>query len=142
MNDLTVTRLFGTDWDHLWKAWTDPAVLATWWWPARFETEFRVDANIGGRFRYLTIDLPPMGTLDLSGTFLEVAEPKRLAYTWAWATDGGHESRVEVDIRGAGSSSCEVTIRHANLKDAEDVSNHIQGWNDCLDRLELLFPVR
>lgn len=139
MSDLTVSRRISCSQDETWRQLTDAKALALWWWPARFQTTYHLNPVEGGSYRFVTADVPRIGVLELAGTFLEVLPPHRLTYTWAWASDLGHESHVEVELRSIDNVSTELTIRHTGLKDEADVANHIQGWNDCLDRLALRF---
>ena len=92
----------------------------------------------GGTFHFTTIDVPPMGVLDLAGTFLDIDFPTRIRYTWRWETDLGHESTVTVNFRETGAGRIEVRVNHTGFRDAGDRSNHVIGWNDCIDRLEAL----
>jgi uncharacterized protein YndB with AHSA1/START domain len=128
-----IVRLLDAPRERVWQAWTDPEELARWWWPQRFETTYEVDLQEGGTYRFRTIDLPDMGTLDLSGTFLGVLAPERLAYTWQWLPDD-HVTHVTVELTDLGRRT-ELCVRHHELVSPEDRENHTKGWNDCLDRL-------
>ena len=85
----------------------------------------------------MTEDVPPTGVLELAGTFTEVTRPCRLAYTWRWTNDFGSESHVLVEFLPEDERTSRLTIKHTGLRDQDDVNNHLQGWTDCLDRLEL-----
>lgn len=122
------------------RAWTDPTVLARWWWPARFETTYTVDLQVGGRYRFRTVDLPDLGVLSVGGTFLEVRAPERLVYTWSWGEeDEEGETRVTVEFHERGPRT-EVIVTHEGFAAVHERDANVQGWNDCLDRLDRLAP--
>ncbi|HEV3311940.1 MAG TPA: SRPBCC domain-containing protein [Chloroflexota bacterium] len=141
MSDATslgITRTIDAPREEIWNAWTDPAILARWWWPERFETTYAVDLRTGGGYRFVTTDVRHIGTLDLSGTFSVVEPPSHLSYSWSWASDGGQESHVTVDFAESFDGGTEIRVKHHGLKDAASRNNHVTGWNDCVDRLEML----
>lgn len=48
---LTLTRTFDARRDLVWKAWTDPDLMAQWWGPKDFTTTItQMDFRVGGRF--------------------------------------------------------------------------------------------
>lgn len=134
---LEMTRMLDSPRETVWEAWTDPAVLARWWWPARFQTVYEVDLRVGGDFSFRTADLPDLGVLAVSGTYIEVRRPERLVYTWRWEGQAEPPTKVTVEFveRGQGT---EVRITHAGFASEGERNNHLQGWNDCLDRLQSL----
>jgi len=136
---LTLARFVDMPREKVWEAWTDSGLLDRWWWPARFQTAYEVDLRIGGQFSFRTADLPDLGVLTVSGTYIEIRHPERLAYTWRWENGDEPLSQVTIDFaeRAAGT---EVCITHRGFVTREDCDNHRLGWSDCLDRLEALIP--
>jgi uncharacterized protein YndB with AHSA1/START domain len=132
---LTIVRAFPAAAEAVFRAWTVPTLLARWWWPARFRTSCQVDLRPGGRYRYWSVELPDVGILAVSGTYLEVDPPQRLVYTWAWEGSDEPKTRVTVVFSRQGAELTELTLTHGPFARAEERANHIQGWNDCLDRL-------
>ena len=133
--DLTIVRAVPAAAEAVFRAWTDPTLLARWWWPARFRTIYQVDLRPGGRYRYRSVELPDIGVLDVSGAYLEVDPPRRLTYTWVWEGSDEPETRVTVVFGRQDTDYTELTLTHGPFTSAEVRANHIQGWNDCLDRL-------
>lgn len=131
---VAVARLLPAPRERVWRAWTKPGELAGWWWPQRFETTYEVDLREGGRYRFRSADLPDIGVLSISGTFLEVRRPELLAYTWRWEHEE-HETRVSVEFVELEDRS-RVDVHHEGFTSCEERDNHVVGWNDCLDRLE------
>ncbi|HEX6507058.1 MAG TPA: SRPBCC domain-containing protein [Chloroflexota bacterium] len=138
---LTITRTVDAPAEVVWRLWTSPEDLASWWWPARFGTTYEVDLREGGSYRFYTRDLPDMGVLAVSGRYLLVRPPDLLMYTWRWEGGDEPESRVTVELVKRGGRT-DLRIRHEGLTGVEERDNHIIGWNDCLDRLEQLEAVR
>lgn len=131
---LRIDRVFAVPRERVWSAWTEPERLARWWWPERFGTTYEIDLREGGTYRFYTRDLPPMGVLAVTGRFLEIRPPERLAYTWHWENEE-RETRVTVDLRDLDGRTA-LRIVHEGLTDAGERDNHATGWSDCLDRLE------
>jgi len=127
---LHVTRTFAAPRDRVFRAWTDPAALATWWWP--WNPKIAIDLRPGGAYRF-TADRPGAGALAVSGEFIEVDPPERLVYTFGW--DGDERvTQVAVEFRDLGEAT-EVVLSHTGFATIEERDNHELGWNDCLDRL-------
>jgi|SRR5579875_3763893 len=135
---VTIVRLVHAPREAVWDAWTDPDQLARWWWPERYQTTYQIDLRVGGGYRFESAELPDLGTLAISGKYLEIARPEHLVYTWEWDGEAQPPSRVTVDFvdRGAGT---ELRITHEGLANAEERGNHLRGWAGCLERLSGLF---
>jgi len=115
--------------ERVWRAFTDPTALAAWFWPTRFATKTEIDLRVGGRYR---IDAPGVG-MAVSGVYLQIEPPARLAFTWRWDTDS-EETVVHVDFVPT-ETGTELVITHERFAGDSDRDNHAQGWEDCLDRL-------
>lgn len=136
---LLMSRVVAISPPQAYTAWTDPAILARWWWPEKFETKYQVDLRSGGRYRYRTGDVPGLGVLSLTGSYLEVA-PAQLRYTWDWE-DGERPSEVSVEF-AEHPNGTEIRLAHRGFANIDQRDNHVIGWTDCLDRLCTLFPER
>ncbi|MGI8827628.1 MAG: SRPBCC family protein [Chloroflexota bacterium] len=133
--NLHITRLLNAPRDCVWRAWTDPKELATWWWPAKLRTTYDLHLHEGGTYRFRTAELEDRSVTELTGHFLEVREPERLVYTWRWTGVDGEETRVTVIFDDRGDQT-EVRLTHEPFAEPEDRANHVVGWNSCIDRLE------
>ena len=49
---LHLTRTFDAPCERVFRAWTDPALLARWWWPASFATTYAIDLRPGGQLQH------------------------------------------------------------------------------------------
>jgi len=115
--------------ERVWRAFTDPTALGAWFWPTRFATKAEIDLRVGGRYR---IDAPDVG-MAVSGVYLRIEPPARLAFTWRWDTDS-EETVVSVDLVPT-ETGTELMITHERFAGDSDRDDHAQGWEDCLDRL-------
>ena len=115
---------------------TDPAELPHWWGPRGFTTpSAEVDLRVGGRYR-LAMQPPEGDVFHLSGEFLEVDPPQRLAYTFTWEepTPDDRETVVVLTLRASGTGT-EATLTQGEFATEERLELHRAGWSDSLERL-------
>jgi uncharacterized protein YndB with AHSA1/START domain len=129
MTRLEVSRTLAAPPERVWRAFTEPAALAAWFWPERFGPTAEVDLRTGGRFR---IAGPRVG-MAVSGDYVEIEPPKRLVFTWQW--DGEAEQTLVTVTLVAVADGTDLTVVHERFADDTSRDNHVQGWSDCLDRL-------
>lgn len=139
---LRLERFYPVAPEKVWRAWTDPQALGKWFRPdASFSIPVaEADVRVGGRFRVLMVDARGE-EFDLSGVYREVIPFRRLAMTWAWKNQPGHESLVSVDLRPA-KGGTQLELRHAGYLDFDNQPTHEQGWNGALDKLGQLLQER
>lgn len=130
MTELNLTRILRADRERVWRAWTNGAELASWFWPPSFETEVALDLRVGGSWRIAST----VAGMAVSGTFVAVAPHSRLVYTWRWDGEDA-ETLVTVTFADAAGGGTALSVRHERFDDVPSASDHEQGWNDCLDRL-------
>jgi uncharacterized protein YndB with AHSA1/START domain len=114
---------------RVWRALTDPAALAAWFWPERLAPTAEADPVEGGRYR---ISSPPAG-MAVEGRYLELDAPSRLVCTWSWEGEAG-ETLVTVELAPAGDGT-RLDLAHEGFADERARDDHVQGWTDCLSRL-------
>ena len=124
-----MTRTLAAPAGRVWRALTDPAALAAWFWPASFGTVVEADLQPGGRYR---IAAERIG-MAVSGEYVKIDPPHQVALTWQW--DGEETATlVTVTLTPAGTG-CTLHLRHEGFADPTERDNNAQGWSDCLDRL-------
>ncbi len=86
VKELTLTRVFDVPQERVWKAWTDPHILAQWWVPKGMTAPVcELDVRPGGK---LLLHLSGWGRINpVKGMFKEVVEGERLVFT-----NDGYES--------------------------------------------------
>ncbi len=81
--ELRLTRVYDAPRELVWKAWTEPERLATWWgkrgWTARLDS-IELDVRPGGVFRVTTVNDEDGREMTSDGIYTEVVEPERLAF--------------------------------------------------------------
>ena len=130
MTELRIRRVLPAPPDRVWRALTDPAALAEWFWPrASYGTVAETDPRPGGKYR---IDAPKAG-IAASGEYVTVEPPHRLVMTWRWA-DEPQETLVTIELEEAPEGTA-LTLLHERFDGVEARDGHERGWSDCLDRL-------
>jgi uncharacterized protein YndB with AHSA1/START domain len=129
MTEFTLNRTFAVPAERVWRALTDPAALAAWFWPQRFATTTEVDLRVGGRYR---IDGTAVG-MAVSGEYVTVDPPHTLVFTWRWDGEPG-ETLVTIELIPA-EAGTDLVLRHERFASDGDRDGHAQGWHDCLARL-------
>jgi uncharacterized protein YndB with AHSA1/START domain len=108
--------------------WLDPGALSEWMCP-RPARCLKVETQpwVGGRVRF---DIEDSGRVFfVTGRYLTIDRPRRLAFTWSCSTwaDPAVESVVTVTLRPHGDRQTLMTIEHALLP-PEVVERHAHGW--------------
>lgn len=119
------------------KAMTDPDELAKWWGPHGFTApSVEFDPEVGRGFRIAM--QPPDGDLfHLSGEFLDVEPPGRLAYSFRWdpPDPDDRETVVTLSLEDRGENT-DVRFSQGEFATEERRALHEAGWRDGFERLE------
>lgn len=81
----TLTRVLPVTPEQVWRAWLDPECIAQWWHPEGAHTppdSVRVDARVGGSYRYAMVNNESGDTVTTGGVYLELEPFSRLVFTW------------------------------------------------------------
>lgn len=143
IKQVTVTRLINAPRQRVWKAWTDPKLLAQWWGPRGFTNPVcEVEAKVGGR---ILIHMSGFGMLaPMSGTFTEVKEPERLVFTNNAYVDASLtkiliEAVTTVTFVEEGGKT-RLTVHNAVLRAGPEAAQALggmqQGFTESIDKLE------
>ena len=131
-----MSRLLPEPPDRVFRALTEPADIARWWGPHAFTTPaIELDLRVGGGYRF-TMQPPDGDRFHLSGEFVEISRPSRLAYTFRWdePTPDDRETMVTLTV-GAVGGGTELMLRQTGFATAERLELHRAGWTDSLDKL-------
>jgi uncharacterized protein YndB with AHSA1/START domain len=130
------------------KAWTDPDMVAAWWGPEHFTAPVcKIDLRIGGK--YLFCMRGPDGK-DYwgGGVYKEIVPPERLVYTDSFTDAEGNivdgeyygmpglplEMLVTLTFEDVGGKT-KMTLRHAGIPAGEDSEMASLGWSTSFDKL-------
>lgn len=134
---LRITRVIAAPRVQVFKAWTTPDLIKRWSCPVGMKVaESESDLTVGGRYR-LVMRAEDGSPHTAHGTYVEVAVPAKLVYTWDWEETPMGETTVTVHFRDLGDST-EVTVEHTGFPVESATQDHEQGWSSCLDQLETL----
>jgi uncharacterized protein YndB with AHSA1/START domain len=73
--EIRLERLFDAPREHVFRVWTDPALIPEWWGDGTTVEE--MDVRAGGRWRFRTAN-----GMVVDGEYREVEEPERLVQTF------------------------------------------------------------
>jgi uncharacterized protein YndB with AHSA1/START domain len=136
---LRLGRLLPAPRERVFAALTRPDDVATWWGPRLFTTpQIELDLRAGGHYRFTM--QPPVGArFHVSGEFLEIDPPSRLAYTFRWdePTPDDRETVVTLTL-DAVDEGTELGVRQGEFATEERLVLHRSGWTDSLDKLSTL----
>lgn len=142
--DLVISRLLDVPRAALWRAWSEPALLARWWCPRPWTTEvLAFDLRPGGAFHTIMRG-PDGGVSDNPGSFLEVVPQARLVMT-SMLTGGwrpakpwlGFTAIITMADEGTGSRYT-ATVMHPDdeTRDQHEKLGFFDGWNTCITQLD------
>lgn len=129
MAELVIQRSVPAPPERIWRAFTT-AELGEWFWPPAWDVTTEIDLRPGARYRIVS----NAGGMAVGGEYLAIEPPKRLVQAWRWEGEGLETTVTLTFERERGGTL--VTITHAGFADDQTRDDHIQGWNDCLARLE------
>jgi len=87
--EITITRVYDAPRELVWKAWTEPERLATWWGKRGWSTPVStvtMDVRPGGIFRLTSVSDEDGREMQLEAVYREVVEPERLSFGPATVT--------------------------------------------------------
>ncbi len=128
--DLHLDEVFAAGVDDVWRALTEPAVLARW----LMDNDF--DARAGRRF---TLTGPP--TTDWGGriecTVVEIDPPRRMAWSWNGGTPDEVDTRVVFEVRPETCDGHTTRLQLRHTGDAMPAQRHALRamWSRRLDCL-------
>jgi len=132
---LSLTRAYGAAPEKVWRAWTDPQALKSWFGPESSEVLLaEADVRVGGRFR-IVVRTGDGDQHDVSGVYREVQTNRRLVFTWAWKSTPERVSLVTLTLRPAGKGT-ELTLLHEQFFDQTARDRHESGWTTILRKLD------
>lgn len=140
MKSLTLVRRIRAEPATVFDLLSTAEGLTAWWGPDNLPVlSAEADVRVGGRFRvrFRRID----GTEhECAGEFLDVEPPVRIVMSWRWTFGGppeenGRVSRLELHVRPH-EGGAELTLIHADLRNAASEASHRQGWAGALAKLQ------
>ncbi len=140
--ELTITRIFDAPRELVWKAWTDPKLLARWWGPMWFTNPVcEVDLRPGGAI-LIHMRGPDGVVYPMKGVFHEIVEPERLVFTSSSVEGKGDTTLLETintvtfaELDGKTRLTLHAVVVKSTPEAAWMLAGMDEGWNTSLDRL-------
>jgi uncharacterized protein YndB with AHSA1/START domain len=140
---LELNPSFGAPPERIFTMLTEPAELSKWWGPRDFELPAaELELSVNGRYRF-TMKPPDGEPFHLSGTFLEIAPPGRLVYTFNWdePTPDDTETVVTLTLE-AHDGGTRVSLSQGPFTTEERLALHRDGWTDSFEKLRNVLEAR
>jgi uncharacterized protein YndB with AHSA1/START domain len=80
--EIRTERILNASRERVWKACTDPGLVAQWWGRGNKLVIERLEVQRGGRWRF--VEHGPEGAQGFEGRFREVMPPERVVQTFEW----------------------------------------------------------
>lgn len=151
--ELVIERIFNAPRALVWKAWTDPEMLAKWWGPKNFTTTVKkMDARVGGSV-LVGMHSPEGQTFWSTGTYLEIVPMEKLVVTDSFADENGNivsashygmeegfplELTVIITLEDIGANKTKMTLRHIGMPESTMKEMTGAGWNEMFDKLQAI----
>jgi uncharacterized protein YndB with AHSA1/START domain/DNA-binding transcriptional ArsR family regulator len=141
--ELTLTRVFDAPRELVFKAWTDPRLVAEWWGPHGFTNPVvELDLHPGGAI-YILMRLPDGRDNPMKGTFHEIVPPERLVFTSTALEDEAGNPQLEVrnTVTFAEQGSQTLLTLHAMVVHGtaeaavQALAGMEAGWSQSLEKL-------
>ncbi len=126
---ITLDRRYPATPEQVWRAWTNPQVLARWFGCAAdmLWTIHEWDPTPGGRLRVsLVVD---DGPVEVVGVFLDVEPPRLLRYSF------GSPDQIVTVIVSPQENETLVTVEHRGHPDEDQCTIVTDGWTHSLAAL-------
>jgi uncharacterized protein YndB with AHSA1/START domain len=138
--DVRIERIFNAPRDRVWKAMTDPKLVAQWWGRGNKLVVEKLELERGGHWRF--VEHSDHGVHGFEGRFAEVTPPERVVQTFEWDGMPGHVALETMTLEDIGDGRTRLVTTSLFLT-AEDRDGMLQsgmegGLNEsyaALDRL-------
>ena len=86
--EIRIERIFNAPRERVWRAITDPALVAPWWGRGNTLVIERMEVERGGHWRF--VEHSHHGVHGFEGRYREVTPPERVVQTFEWDGMPGH----------------------------------------------------
>ena len=142
--EIRIERVFDAPRERVWRAFTDPALVAQWWGRGHKLAIERMEVERGGHWRF--VEHAPDGVHGFEGRYREVAAPGRLVQTFEWDAMPGHaviETAVFEDLGDGRTRVVNTSLFHTTEeRDGMLHSGMERGLNESYAALDRLLAKR
>ena len=93
---IRIERIFDAPRSQVWRAWTEPELIAQWWGRGRKMTVERMEVKRGGHWRFVVE--ARSGSQGFEGRYREVTPETRFVWTFEWDGMPGYVSIDTVEL--------------------------------------------
>jgi uncharacterized protein YndB with AHSA1/START domain len=104
--EIRIERIFNASRDRVWKALTDPKLVAQWWGRGNKLVIERLEPKRGGHWRF--VEHSDEGDHGFEGRFAEVTPPERVVQTFEWDGMPGHVALETMTLEDLGDGRTKV----------------------------------
>lgn len=134
---IVMTREFDASCATVFRAYTDPRLVAQWWGPRRYTTTvYRMDVRPGGGWRFVH-EGADGSKHAFNGAYRDVVPPERLSYTFEYEGMPGHVLVETMSCRGEGDKARVTTTDEFETREDRDgmlASGMEEGSRESWDR--------
>lgn len=151
--DITIERVFDAPVERVWKAWTEPEQIKSWWGPKDWSApSVTTDFRVGGKFLYCMRgamgpgqpeqdnwsggeykEIIPMQKIVATDYFTDAEgnkiSPKEIGMPGEWPD----EMRVTVTFEDLGGKTKLTVFHEGHPREIAEMAE--MGWNQSLDKL-------
>jgi uncharacterized protein YndB with AHSA1/START domain len=105
--EIRIERVFDAPIARVWRAYTDPELIAQWWGRGnKLEIE-RMEVERGGHWRF--VEHGPEGSHGFEGRYREVTPMERVVQTFEWDGMPGHVAVETAEFTDLGDGRTKIT---------------------------------
>lgn len=138
--EIRIERVFDAPRKRVWRAFTDPALVAQWWGRGNKLVIERMEVAPGGHWRY--VEHSPKGVQGFEGRYREITPEKRLVQTFEWDGLPGHvavDTSVFEDLNEGRTKVVNTSLFHTqDERDGMLKSGMEDGLNESYSALDRL----
>jgi uncharacterized protein YndB with AHSA1/START domain len=105
---IRVERIFDASLDRVWRAFTEPELVAQWWGRGNPLVIERMEVERGGHWRF--VEHSPDGTHGFEGRYREVVPRERISRTFEWDGMPGHTMVETADFTDLGDGRTRIVM--------------------------------
>jgi len=104
--EIRTERIFNAPREHVWRAMTDPALVAQWWGRGNKLVVERLEVERGGHWRF--VEHSDHGAHGFEGRFREVVPLERMSQTFEWDGMPGYPAVQTLTLEDLGDGRTRV----------------------------------
>lgn len=106
--EIHIERVVNAPRDRVWRAYTEPALIAKWWGRGhRLDIE-RMELERGGHWRY--VEHTDKGAEGFEGRYREVTPPERIVHSFEWDGMPAHVAIETLNLADLGDGRTRISI--------------------------------